>query len=517
MSFGSDLYEYANTIQKRGIRLKKWLIGLCAVSTLIWGSDAFAAAEPTNSQIKDFEMTSLIKKDNTVWVWGYLHPVPTKVSGVDHVAKVIEGYPKFVVTQDDQVYYLEDSLFTPSLQAKKAEGIEGLSEIIGHGRDLIALDKEGRLFQGNQTTDGQFSGSFTQVAGIEGIAMMGTYNGEGRDHEYISRVIFLKKDGTLWTHSDKKLQTFVRINGPQNIQSISGRTILAGDGTLWTLPDQNVDAALIAESLTPRKIEGISPIKRLQDSGWLAIDQSNRLWFLGQTVTGSSDMTTYHDLKKPLLLSGVNRVKDAAIVERSMIALTENGNVYEASIERKNMPANAKFRLLASGVTEIKAGLRHIIMKKQDGSLWGWGVNKNAELGYGDYEFMHDVPVQVGQPITVQLNGQEVAMNSGVMTRSGQSYIPVRSVFEQMGALISFDEPTKTVTIQRTSDEGKSITLKIDFKKGETWLNGTKVKQTIHPLAIQGISYLPLRFVSESLGAKVDWNPALLNISITMK
>ncbi|MBB6730537.1 hypothetical protein [Cohnella zeiphila] len=54
---------------------------------------------------------------------------------------------------------------------------------------------------------------------------------------------------------------------------------------------------------------------------------------------------------------------------------------------------------------------------------------KNAELGSGDYDFDHVTPVPVQAPIEVVLNGESMPLNNGVIARSGQAFLPLRSIF----------------------------------------------------------------------------------------
>ncbi|EJW20202.1 putative E3 ubiquitin-protein ligase HerC [Paenibacillus alvei DSM 29] len=272
---------------------------------------------------------------------------------------------------------------------------------------------------------------------------------------------------------------------------------------------------------TPTKVEGVTGIQSIHSNGEtnLAIDGASRLWFWGATVTGMSDGTKRHDHPKPIQLKNISDVKAAYIVERSIIAYTNSGKVYRTSIDTESMSDNAKFDLVASNISSLKAGWRHIIMQKADGSLWGWGVNKDADLGYGDYEFMHEQAVPVQRAVALALNGEAVKLNNGVVIRKDQAFVPIRSIFEKLGAAIKYDEESKVVTISRSNAGTGSaeLTIVVNYKTGTTTLNGKEVQLENKPFAIKGTSYLPLRFISEKLGAKVDWSQKEDKISITMK
>ncbi|MCD9023170.1 stalk domain-containing protein [Cohnella silvisoli] len=209
-------------------------------------------------------------------------------------------------------------------------------------------------------------------------------------------------------------------------------------------------------------------------------------------------------------------MKDAFVVERSLIVLTNDGEVYEASIERETMPDNPSFKRLTSEISQINSGGRHIIMQKNNGTLWGWGVNKSGQLGYGDYEFIHNTPVPVQKPISVQLNGVPVVLSSGVITRNEQAFIPLRSVFEKMGASVSWDNDNKIVTIKQSKTGKPQIIIHINYIKGVVDMNNEPVTLKNAPFSVAGISYLPLRFVSEALGANVEWFQKDEKITITL-
>jgi len=158
-------------------------------------------------------------------------------------------------------------------------------------------------------------------------------------------------------------------------------------------------------------------------------------------------------------------------------------------------------------------------MQKADGSLWGWGVNKDADLGNGDYEFMHAQAMPVHRTVSLVLNGETVKMNNGVVIHKGQAFVPIRSIFEKLGATIKFDILSKVVTVSRSNAGTGSaeLTIVVNYKSGTMTLNGKEVQLDNKPFAIKGTSYLPLRFISEKLGAKAEWVQKEDKISITMK
>ncbi|MNE53337.1 hypothetical protein D3C80_1480600 [compost metagenome] len=219
-------------------------------------------------------------------------------------------------------------------------------------------------------------------------------------------------------------------------------------------------------------------------------------------------------------------------MERSIVALTSGGKVYTASIGEETITADAVFTLLASNITSFEGGGRHVIMQKSDGTLWGWGVNKNAQLGYANYDFSFDQPVPMQKPVTLTLNGETVNLTSGVITRSGQNFVPLRSLFDKLGAIVAYKEnhttiPTssggtaskveKIVTITRTAASKPALSISINTVSGETTVNGTVVALATPPFIVNGTLYLPLRFISEQLGATVSWLPQQEEIAISMK
>lgn len=389
-------------------------------------------------------------------------------------------------------------------------GLSNIVDIYDTGKTL-ALDEAGKVYASVEAYDHWDLSKFESVAGIDNVVDIDAYSGG-------QVFVFLKKDGTVWK-SNYLLDKFEPIQNLKDIVQLGENNALGKDGTVWTWPKEFSGSEIPISPLSATPIPSLKGIKTIKHNNYsnLAIDNQNRLWFWGATITGYSDGNTYADHPDPVLLTGIKDVKDAYVVEQSLIVLTGDNKLYVTSIARDRMPANASFKLLASEVSTIKNSSRHIIMQKQDGTLWGWGVNKNAELGYGDYEFMHNTPVPVQKPIAISINAENVPLTNGVITRNGQNFVPLRSVFEKLGAEIGFNESTKLATVTRSDTSKPALSISVSATTGQTKLNNEVVKLENQPFNVNGTVYLPLRFISEQLGAKVEWLPLEERIAITMQ
>jgi alpha-tubulin suppressor-like RCC1 family protein len=489
---------------------------LLSVAMLLSSFSAFAAGGDdtmsTNENMFSFDANSLTKSDGSYWVWGgdqYRgYSVPTQILGLTDVKASFGQH--YVMKNDGTVWQWERR---PNSSEVDIVRIEGVNNVIATSyQNSLIVDIEGKVYK--LPTDG--SSTATLIPDIDHVTDITNY--------YNNRVskdqwLFLKKDGTVWTSVDS-YRTFEPFSNLDNVVEMKKNNILKADGTVWTWSNEQreyTDNEKMAEQ-TVTQITGLEQIQKMYNLNdtKIGIDTKARLWFWGSTITGMSDGTTYHEQPSPILLTSIEDVKEAYMIERSILVLTNNGKVYEASYDGVIMPPNPKFNLIASNVEQIKSGVRHIIMHKNDGSLWGWGVNKNAELGHGDYIFMYNVSVPVQSPITVLLNGESIQLTNGAIVKGGQAFVPIRSIFEQLGASISWDNTNKVATVTQAKSGEESITIQINYKTGEQTLNGKVVSLQNKPFINTNISYLPLRFISETLGAKVDWTQQDQKIIITM-
>lgn len=496
-----------------------FILGLTAVMS-ISRPDTGSAAGADTSGIASYGTDYLIKDDGSLWVWGDTRSVPTQVQGLNEVQASFPLWNSaLVVSKDHSVWRWQTNARTLALDVTPIEGIQGIQEFFSLDSRRIAVTGDGKVFTAVTTPDGVTMTSFSPVSGIENVSAVSGYF-EGNEQSNWRRFLFLKTDGTVWT-TFNEFASFTPVANLTDIVKLEQNYALRKDGSVWTWPVQNPyepETLGDAAKVTAVRISALSNVSVLRNNGYtrLAIDGQSRLWFWGSTITGFSDGTMYTNQAVPIRFSGISKVTDAYIVERSITALTSDGKVYTASIDTTRMSPDAPFTLLTSDVQSMKGGGRHIIMQKKDGTLWGWGVNKNAQLGYGTYELNYPAPVPMQKPVAVTLNGESIAFTNGVITRNGQNFIPLRSLFSKMGATVGYSMD-KIATITGKAADKTPLSIVIHTVSGATTVNGTSVTLLTPPFVVNGTVYLPLRFISEQLGATVEWLPQEGRIAINLK
>ncbi len=114
-------------------------------------------------------------------------------------------------------------------------------------------------------------------------------------------------------------------------------------------------------------------------------------------------------------------------------------------------------------------------------------------------------------PLRVVVNGNRVNFPDAepFIDDNGRTQVPVRFVSEALGAEVSWEGSTKTVTISQGDKEIKIVIGKKDYT-----INGEKNLMDTEALLKEDRTFVPVRFVSEGLGARVEWDPAVRTVYI---
>lgn len=92
---------------------------------------------------------------------------------------------------------------------------------------------------------------------------------------------------------------------------------------------------------------------------------------------------------------------------------------------------------------------------------------------------------------------------------SGSTYVPMRVIFEAMGASITWDGATQSVTAIKGT-----TTVKITLNSTTAYINGKASPMSTPAKKVGASVMVPVRFVGESLGATVNYNSKTKAVSI---
>ena len=117
------------------------------------------------------------------------------------------------------------------------------------------------------------------------------------------------------------------------------------------------------------------------------------------------------------------------------------------------------------------------------------------------------------QSIVVTVNGSAVVFpkQGPLQAPDGSILVPLREVFESLGAAVQFLPQTRTITASRGNT---NISLQLGESVG--YVSGKPKSLTTPAQNIAGTTMLPLRFISEAFGAEVKWDANARLVAITL-
>jgi len=117
--------------------------------------------------------------------------------------------------------------------------------------------------------------------------------------------------------------------------------------------------------------------------------------------------------------------------------------------------------------------------------------------------------MQANAPWRVLINDVPLLMDVSPIVQQGRTLVPMRAIFEALGATVQWDEATSTVTASR-----REAVVVLVIGSRIAWVNGPSHQLDVAPVIAGGRTLVPLRFVAEALGAEVGWDGAM---TVTVK
>ena len=118
--------------------------------------------------------------------------------------------------------------------------------------------------------------------------------------------------------------------------------------------------------------------------------------------------------------------------------------------------------------------------------------------------------VQASGEIRVVVDGIPMRTDVSPINVEGRVLVPLRSIFEALGAEVTWNQSTQTATAVK---DNITVTIKI----GDSFLmrNGQRIPLDVPAQLVNNRTLIPARAVAEAFGATVNWDASTRTVIIT--
>ena len=112
--------------------------------------------------------------------------------------------------------------------------------------------------------------------------------------------------------------------------------------------------------------------------------------------------------------------------------------------------------------------------------------------------------------ITVVVNNEQIYFDQPPVIDNGRTMVPLRAIFEALGASVDWEQSTQTVTAIRGD-----VTVSLTIGSNILIINGDDIELDVPAQIVGGRTLVPVRAVAESFGADVKWEQNIRTVTIT--
>ena len=120
------------------------------------------------------------------------------------------------------------------------------------------------------------------------------------------------------------------------------------------------------------------------------------------------------------------------------------------------------------------------------------------------------VPAMADTGITVTIDGRQIAFDVPPQIINNRTMVPLRTIFESLGATVDWNNETKTVT---STKGGTTVSLTINSPV--LYVNGNAVTLDTPACIVNNRTLVPVRAISEAFNANVKWDVGNKAVLIT--
>ena len=143
----------------------------------------------------------------------------------------------------------------------------------------------------------------------------------------------------------------------------------------------------------------------------------------------------------------------------------------------------------------------------------GYGIyNPNNEMECTVNDKYYVIKLKKGIIPSVTYNGEKIVFDQIPVIENGRTLVPLRAIFEKIGADVNWNGDTQTVTAGKDDTEiSLTINSTIAVKNGEN------ITLDVPAKVLNGRTLVPVRFVADCFGVNVDWDGTMQRVSLTSK
>lgn len=357
--------------------------------------------------------------------------------------------------------------------------------------------------------------------------------------------VALKDDGTVWAwgwnhggmlgigRTDNAYFLNPQKLEVENVSSITSALATSFavllDGTVWGWGN-NFDGRLgvsnTLDTTKPLQIPNLRNVVKVASNGdyHLALTEAGDVWGWGHHRD---------EIRLPHKINTLSGITDISASTLLFTALKSDGTVWgwESSEQPEEITGIPKIKVLAEGnfpglidldgiawiweksglgfkkltaipkAKQLTSSGTHWLIMTESGQIYAWGRNKEGQLGINQVIESVDKPVSVMKPISVVLDKKTLELPISPLLISSRTLIPLRGVLEQMGVEVTWSHEQRTVFLTKGEK-------RIELMPGsaEAKVDGETVLIDQSSTIVNDRVLVPLRFVSETMGATVSWD-----------
>lgn len=121
----------------------------------------------------------------------------------------------------------------------------------------------------------------------------------------------------------------------------------------------------------------------------------------------------------------------------------------------------------------------------------------------------------ITEDVKIIINGEAFIGNAKAFITNGRTYLPFRALFEKLGTKdIGYRQYKKSMIVWGFYNGTK---IEMASNSNKAFVNGTPYMMDVPVIIKNSFTYIPLKYVSEFIGARVEWDAPNKTVSVFTK